>query len=74
MAIPSLRRHARAGRALARHDAPLELGPEMADQALDRPGRRVAERADGVALDLARDLFEQVDLGDLGVAGRPAAP
>jgi hypothetical protein len=38
------------------------LDPEMADQALDRPGRRVAERADGVAFDLLGDVEQHVDL------------
>ena len=37
-------------------DAPLDLVPEMAEQALHRPGRAVAEGADGVALDLGGDL------------------
>ena len=41
---------------------PLDLGPEVADQALDRPCRRVAERADGVALDLLGHVEQQVDL------------
>src|SRR5204863_2242454 len=49
-------------------DAPLELGAEVADQALDRPGRGVAEGADGVALDLLGDVPERVDLADLGIA------
>ena len=49
-------------------DALLDLGAEVADQALDRPGRRVAERADGVALDLLRDVEQHVDLAALGAA------
>ena len=54
----SFRRLPHAG---ARGDAPFDLGTEMADQALDRPGRRVAQRADRVAFDL---------LGRLPAAGR----
>jgi hypothetical protein len=40
----------------------------MPDQALDRPGRRVAERADRVALDLLGDVEQHVDLALLGLA------
>src|SRR5688500_255546 len=47
---------------------PLELRPEMLDQALDRPGGGVAEGADGVALDLLGDVVELVDVADVGVA------
>src|SRR3954471_917320 len=54
--------------ALPLDDAPLELGAEVADQALDRPGGGVAERADGVALDLLGDVEQFVDLADLGIA------
>ena len=43
-------------------DAVLDLVAEVAEQALDRPGGRVAEAADGVALDLAGDVEQQVDL------------
>src|SRR5206468_10474920 len=46
---------------------------EVPDQALDRPGGGVAEGADGVALDLAADLVEHVDLGQLGAAFDHAA-
>src|SRR3972149_11212601 len=45
-------------------DTALQLGPEMPDQPLDRPGRGVAERADGVPLDLARHLLKVIDLLD----------
>ncbi len=41
---------------------------EMADQPLHRPHRAVGQGADRVPLDLARHLFEHVDLGDRGVA------
>ena len=41
---------------------------EMADEALDRPGRRVAERADRVALDLLGDFQQHVDLALLRAA------
>ena len=40
----------------------------MADQALDRPGGGVAQRADRVAFDLLGDVVEIVDLVDLGIA------
>jgi hypothetical protein len=36
---------------------------EMPDQALDRPGRRIAERADRVAFDLLGHVQQHVDLG-----------
>jgi hypothetical protein len=49
-------------------DAVLDLVPEMADQALDRPGRRIAKRADRVPLDLLGDVEQHVDLLDLGLA------
>ena len=45
----------------------------MADQALDRPGRRIAERADRVAFDLLRHLEQHVDLARLGACPRPCA-
>ena len=48
--IVLLRRLARTGAVLG--DAPLELGAEMPDQPLDRPGRGIAQGADRVALDL----------------------
>src|SRR5690606_29295020 len=41
-------------------DARLDLRTEIADQALDRPGRSIAERADGVAFDLLRHLQQHV--------------
>ena len=41
----------------------------MLDQPLDRPGRRVAKGADGVAFDLLGDLMQHVDIGNLGIAG-----
>eukprot|EP00227_Mantoniella_beaufortii_P011202 CAMPEP_0197590548 /NCGR_PEP_ID=MMETSP1326-20131121/11475_1 /TAXON_ID=1155430 /ORGANISM="Genus nov. species nov., Strain RCC2288" /LENGTH=441 /DNA_ID=CAMNT_0043155651 /DNA_START=195 /DNA_END=1517 /DNA_ORIENTATION=- len=50
-----------AGGAL-RVDAALELGAEVADEALHGPGRGVAQRADGVALDLLGELLQHVDL------------
>ena len=43
-------------------DAALDLRAEMRDQALDRPGRGVAERADRVALDLLGNVEQHVDL------------
>src|SRR5690606_37879212 len=41
---------------------------EVADQALDRPRRGVAEGADGVPLDLLADFEQHVDLALLGAA------
>src|SRR6185369_6198259 len=49
-------------------DAALELGAEMAHQPLDRPGGSVAERANGVSLDLLGDVEKLVDVLDLGIA------
>ena len=49
-------------------DARLDLVTEMRDQALDRPGRGVAQRADGVTLDLLRHLQQHVDLALVGAA------
>src|ERR1700712_1109354 len=42
-------------------DTFFDLVTEMRDQALDRPGGSVAERADGVAFDLLGDLQQHVD-------------
>ena len=55
-----------------RRDPPLDLGAEMLDQALDRPCRRITERADGMSLDLARHLLQRFDLVDFGVAADKA--
>ena len=49
-------------------EALLELGPEVPDEALDGPGGAVGQGADGVALDLLRQLPEHVDLLGLRVA------
>src|SRR5687768_445286 len=49
-------------------DAALEFGAEVLNQALDRPGGGVAQRADGVAFDLLGDIVEPVDGRDMGVA------
>src|SRR5215470_6234245 len=54
-------------------DAPLDLMAEMADQALHGPSRALAERADGMALDLGRDLHQHVDLALVRAAFRHAA-
>lgn len=40
----------------------LELGPEVADKALDGPREGLAEGADGVTLDLLGELLEHVNL------------
>src|SRR5262245_26912634 len=42
-------------------DAALDLGPEVAQQPLHRPGGAVAERANGVTFDLLRHVEEHVD-------------
>src|SRR5437667_10053516 len=54
-------------------DASLDLVAEVADQALHRPGGTVAERADGVALDLGCDFHQHVDLAFVRAAFRHAA-
>src|SRR4051812_21143495 len=54
-------------------DAPLDLGAEMAQQSLYRPSRAVAERADGMALDLLGDLHQHVDLAVGGATLRHAS-
>src|SRR5215831_16870585 len=61
---PLLRRYAHRLRMRVRRilvDAPFDLGTEMAQQPLHRPGGAVAERADGVAFDLLRHLHQHVD-------------
>src|SRR5208337_5509013 len=61
----------RVGRILV--DAPLDLGAEMGDEPLDRPGRGVAESADRVAFDLLRHIEQHVDFALLRAAlGHPA--
>src|SRR5512139_3352542 len=60
--IPSCRAAARLDDAVAVLDVMLELVPEMSDEALHRPRRRVAERADGVAFDVVGDADEHVDV------------
>src|SRR6516165_6268978 len=54
-------------------DASLDLVAEVTDQALHRPGRAVAERTDGVALDLGCDFHQHVDLALVRAAFRHAA-
>src|SRR6187455_300682 len=53
-------------------DALVDLVPEMPDQALYRPGRGVAERADGVAFHLGCDFQQHADLALLRAAFRHA--
>src|SRR3546814_11697231 len=65
----SLRRLHHRGSAAALVDAPLDFRAEVADEALDRPGRRVAKRADRVAFHLTGHFLQQVDLVTLRVAG-----
>src|SRR3546814_6254018 len=71
IALPLLRR--RSG-LLVLADAALHLRAEMAQQALDRPGRGAAERADGMALDLIGPIEQRVDLVELGIAAHQAGP
>src|SRR3984957_9597755 len=53
-------------------DPLFNLVTEMRDQALDRPGRRVAKRTNGVALDLLGHFQKHVDLALVGAAfGHP---
>src|SRR5215472_6593043 len=72
---PLLRRHAHRLRMRVRRvliDAPLDLGPEVAQEALHGPCGAVAEGADRVALDLLRHLEQHVDLALVGAALRHA--
>ena len=46
----------------------LELVPVMLDEALHRPRRGVAERADRVPFDLVRDVDQHVDVAACGPA------
>ena len=55
------------------HDAQLELWPERPDEPLDRPRRRVTQRADRVSLDLVAQLLEHVDLLELRIASHKPA-
>mmetsp|Transcript_23146 Transcript_23146/g.39560 ORF Transcript_23146/g.39560 Transcript_23146/m.39560 type:complete len:114 (-) Transcript_23146:11-352(-) len=49
-------------------DPVLDLAPEVLDQPLDRPGRRITQRADRVALDLLGHVQQHIDLLDLCLA------
>src|SRR3546814_16564623 len=71
IALPLLSR--RSG-LLVLADAALHLRAEMAQQALDRPGRGVAERADGMALDLIGHIQHGVDLVQPGIAPHQRGP
>ena len=42
--------------------APFEFLAESLDHALDRPGRRIAERTDGVPFDVVRHVQQQIDV------------
>src|SRR5262245_38916115 len=53
--------------ALALAHVRLEVAPEVPQQSLDRPGRRVGEGADGLALHLAGHVEQHVQV--LGLAG-----
>ena len=55
-------------RRLAVLDALLDHRAEVAQEALHGPRGGVAERADGAALDLLRDVEQQVDFRELGLA------
>src|SRR5512139_2527925 len=60
--MPSCRAAARLDDAVAVLDVVLELVPEVFDEALHRPRRRVAERTDRVPLDVVRDGDQHVDV------------
>ena len=49
-------------------DALLDDGLEAADETLHGPGRRVAQSADRVALDLARHFVQHADFPHVRVA------
>ena len=53
-------------------DALLDHVTEMANEALDRPGRRIAQCADRMALDLIGDIQQHIDLALLGAPIRHA--
>ena len=55
-----------------RRDPALDFRAEMLDQALDRPGGRIAECTDGVSLNLARHLLQRVNFVNFGVATNKA--
>jgi hypothetical protein len=41
----------------------------MTNETLNRPGKRLAQSADGVALNLLRELLKHVDFAVAGLAG-----
>ena len=43
-------------------DVVLELMPEMAQEALNRPGSRFSESTDGVSLDLSGRRLQEIDV------------
>src|SRR5690606_30209914 len=53
-------------------DALFDLRPEMPDQALHRPCRRIAQRADRVTLDLVGHVEKKIDLLLLRLAAHHA--
>src|SRR5512143_3547567 len=69
--MPSLRCHPDRGRERLRGlrvDPLLDDVAEMADQSLHRPGRGIAECADGMALHLIAHVEQHIDLALLGLA------
>src|SRR5690606_4992314 len=58
--MPSRHAPARPDHAVAVLDVVLELVPEMLHETLHGPRRRIAQRADGVALDVVGDADQQV--------------
>ena len=52
-------------------DALLDHVTEMANEALDRPGGRIAQCADRMALDLIGDIQQHIDLALFGAALGP---
>src|SRR5258706_5467169 len=61
MVSASLQRRGAERAGLPRHVV-VELGTELGDVRRDRPGDRLAERADGVPLDAARHVDQQVGI------------
>src|SRR6185295_12917309 len=53
-------------------DHVLELVPEVLEEALHRPRRRIAERADGVTFDAIRHIEQQAQLLAPALAGDDA--
>src|SRR5262245_18276259 len=62
------RQHPRLVGRLTLANVVLELGPELRDVGLDRPGRCVREDAAGLAFDIARDADQVVQILQVALA------